>query len=44
MWDTIETLPPEHEHLSRDRPCAYCHHAAHFYLPCDAACGCQPGS
>lgn len=44
MWDTIDTLPREQEHLSHDRPCPYCHHAAHHYLPCDADCGCTPAN
>lgn len=39
MWDTVET---NSEHLSHDLPCPYCGHAGHRYLPCDAACGCEP--
>jgi hypothetical protein len=38
MWDTVRTTT---EHLSHDRPCAYCGHAGHYYLPCDHDCGCQ---
>ena len=41
MWDTVDTLPHESAHLTHDRPCAYCGHAAHTVLPCDAGCGCD---
>jgi hypothetical protein len=46
MWDTIDTVPytaldARAEHLSHDRPCDRCGHAAHRYLPCDANCGCE---
>lgn len=36
MWETVKTA----EHLSHDRPCPYCGHAGHYYLPCDRDCGC----
>lgn len=39
MWDTVDTNT---EHLSHDLPCPYCGHAAHRYLACDRACGCEP--
>jgi hypothetical protein len=40
MWDTVETAT---EHLSHDRPCPVCGHAAHQFLPCDSlSCTC-PG-
>lgn len=40
MWDIIDTKT---EHLTHDRPCAYCGHAPHHYLPCDHDCGCSAG-
>jgi hypothetical protein len=41
MWDMTKTTT---EHLSHDRPCPYCGHAGHYYLPCDYECGCTgPG-
>jgi len=40
MWDTVETVST---HLSHDRPCAECGHAAHTYLPCSDACDCVHG-
>lgn len=39
MWDTTEKT----EHLTHDRPCPYCGHALHHYLPCDRNCGCAAG-
>lgn len=43
MWDTVQDLDrPRHQHLGHDLPCLFCGHAAHHYLPCDAACGCAP--
>lgn len=39
MWDTVESISTEH--LSHDRPCPYCGHASHHYLPCDRECGCR---
>lgn len=31
----------DQDHLSHDRPCPYCGHAGHYYLPCDRECGCE---
>ena len=39
MWDTVETNTI---HLSHDRPCQHCGHAAHTYLACSDTCDCQP--
>ena len=39
MWDTVQT---NDVHLSHDRPCVACGHAAHTYLPCSDACDCRP--
>ena len=39
MWDTVQTNAI---HLSHDRPCAQCGHAAHTVLPCSDTCGCVP--
>jgi hypothetical protein len=39
MWDTVQ---PSDAHVSHDLPCLHCGHAAHVYLACDAACGCEP--
>lgn len=30
------------QHLSHDRPCTACGHAAHTYLPCSDTCACVP--
>ncbi len=35
-----EAVVDHEQHLSHDRPCAYCGHAGHYYLPCDRDCGC----
>ncbi|GAB3866763.1 hypothetical protein GCM10028801_39400 [Nocardioides maradonensis] len=39
MWDTVQTSTI---HLSHDRPCGLCGHAAHTYLPCGDDCACVP--
>ena len=39
MWDTVQA---NDAHVSHDLPCLHCGHAAHTYLACDAACGCEP--
>lgn len=39
MWDTVDTPPV---HLSHDRPCARCGHAAHTFLACSDTCACEP--
>ncbi|HET9422716.1 MAG TPA: hypothetical protein VFO49_16360 [Nocardioides sp.] len=39
MWDSPQTNPV---HLSHDRPCQQCGHAAHTYLPCSDTCACVP--
>jgi len=46
MWDTVDdrsepSSGPSSGHLSHDLPCPWCGHAGHYYLPCDAACGCR---
>jgi len=39
MWD----VPEEGQtHLSHDRPCLLCGHAAHTFLPCGDTCFCSP--
>lgn len=35
------TDTPPVEILSHDRPCVWCGHAGHYYLPCDHNCGCS---
>lgn len=30
------------QHLSHDRPCSACGHAAHTFLPCSDSCACVP--
>lgn len=45
MWDTVQDSWRRGEagaHLGHDLPCLRCGHAAHTYLACDDACGCQP--
>ncbi|GAA4692287.1 hypothetical protein GCM10023226_32810 [Nocardioides nanhaiensis] len=47
MWDTVhDSGRDEHggRHLCHDLPCLRCGHAAHTYLACDDACGCQPAA
>lgn len=39
MWD--HALAGEH-HVSHDRPCDSCGHAAHTFLPCSDRCDCTP--
>jgi hypothetical protein len=39
MWDTPQT---NQVHLTHDRPCALCGHAAHTYLACSDTCSCVP--
>lgn len=43
MWDSVVASEPSGVvHLSHDRPCQQCGHAAHTYLPCSDSCGCRP--
>ena len=39
MWDTVQT---NETHLSHDRPCPRCGHAAHTFLACSDTCDCVP--
>jgi hypothetical protein len=39
MWDTPQTNTI---HLTHDRPCPRCGHAAHTYLACSDTCACVP--
>jgi hypothetical protein len=41
MWDTVNEDCGTH--LSHDRPCGGCGHAAHTYLPCSDTCACAHG-
>lgn len=41
MWIAEQT---SRTHLSHDRPCPYCGHALHTFLPCSETCRCVPTS
>lgn len=46
MWDTVQDSGRDDHgrQLCHDLPCLRCGHAAHTYLACDDACGCQPAA